>query len=209
MTTDYLISDGDYELYTTRLHSYIDKHCIVRDKMMPGKAPGTYYTWMFYLRRGLFNVDFMENLSKAFLYHLEREIGLNHDIQVSGLETAATPMLTGMPIFLKSIYGLDVPSFVVRKDTKEYGLLNDIEGIVHDRPVLLCDDLCNSSASLSVAFEVLLSKGISILPYAFVIVNKYNKGIHDREYTDMYLPKGFKIISLFGLDDFGLSNPSH
>lgn len=188
---------------------YIDKCCIVRNRAMPGKSPGSTYSWMFYLRRGLFNPEFLSAVGQLFYYKMQREVG-HLNFQLAGLETAATPMLAGIPLVGRAM-GIHTNAFVVRKERKQYGLENWIEGIPCDLPTMIIDDLCNSTASMAKCRSVLQVHGIPVLPYAFSIVNKYNKQTHDaaRETTDMYLPSDIKVLSLFTLDDFNLTNPSH
>jgi hypothetical protein len=59
--------------------------------------------------------------------------------------------------------------------------------------------------------KVLHAENIPVANVAFTIVNKSNKKVHDeaRLRSDMYLPKEVTVVSLFDLDDFDLSNPSH
>lgn len=191
------------------VHHYINEHCIVRNTRMPGKKPGTTNTWMFYLRRGLFNHRFISAVGQLFYYTVNERIG-HSNFQITGLETAATPMLASFPL-IGALYDYDINAFVVRKTRKEYGLMNIIEGIPNDKPAMIMDDLCNSSASMASCYRVLLSESIEVLPYAFSLVNKVNPGIHDayREKHDMYLPKDIEVLSLFNMTDFNLYNPSH
>ena len=206
----YKVADEEYNTLRAWTREYIDKYCIVRDTKMPGKAKGSTYIWMFYLRRGLFNPRFLTAISLMFLYRAEREISVNFDFQISGLETAATPMLASIPL-VAMVRGISINSFVVRKDRKEYGLLNQLEGIPNDKPVVMLDDLCNSSWSLATCGHLLQQEQLTLAATAFTIVNKSNKGVHSEErlHSDMYLPKEIKVISLFDLDDFNLDNPSH
>lgn len=190
---------------------YIDEVCIIRGHAMRGKMPGTVYTKMFYLRRGLFNPDFARSISLLFLAKIEKEIG-HFNFQLTGLETGATPLLSSIPLVAKS-YNIDINSFSVRKQRKSYGLLNWLEGIPNSKPILLIDDLCNSSASMSTAYNTIQvhHPDLQFMNNAFAIVNKVNKGVHEkkREETDMYLPETIKMLYLYDMDDFGLTNPSH
>jgi len=205
----YRVSDQQYYDLKQWVHQYIDTRCIVRNTKMPSKQPGRYYTWMFYLRRGLFNHQFQSAVSQMFIYQMERQ-DVMLDFQLSGLETAATPLLVGIPLIAR-VYGDDINAFVVRKDKKQYGLLNTIEGVPNTKLTIMVDDLCNSSASLGRCFNELVSLHIPVASKAFTIVNKSNKDIHDeqRHHSDMYLPSNVEVISLFTLDDFNLNNPSH
>ena len=206
----YRVSDQQYAEMREWVRNYINANCIVRDVNIPGKVPGTTYSWMFYLRRGLFNAMFSSAIAQMFLYKVEREIDPTFNIQLSGLETAATPMLSSIPIVWKA-FGVNVNAFVVRKEQKEYGLKNWIEGYATDQPVLMIDDLCNSGSSLARCHQILSNMNADFIPYCLTIVNKSNKGVHSKQRlaSDIYLPKNFKVISLFDLDDFDLTNPSH
>lgn len=206
---NYRISDEEYATCRESVRNYINRYCIVRDTRMPGKLPGTWYDWIFYLRRGLFTPDFNIAVAKMFIYRLER-IDPDFNFQITGLETAATPMLAAIPLVAK-LYGIDLNAFVVRKHRKEYGLLNVFEGRPNQRPALILDDLCNSGRSMAQCYNVLDSEGMAVYPVAFSIVNKSNFGVHSEErlVSDMHLPKGITVLSLFTLDDFGLGNPSH
>jgi orotate phosphoribosyltransferase len=176
---------------------------------MPAKKKGDTYTWMFYLRNGLFNAEFLINVGQMFIYKMER-IDPTFNFQISGLETAATPMLTSIPMVAK-VMGIDINAFVVRKDRKEYGLLNMLEGIPNNKMVVMVDDLCNSGNSMAICLKRLHAEGLTVANTAFTLVNKSNKDVHDEQRlaSDMYLPPEIKVVSLFTLDDFDLSNPSH
>lgn len=205
-----ILTEKQYEHYEKITHDFIQKHCIVKQKM-PGKLPGTTYTWMFYLRNGLFNADFLHCVSEMMLYKLYNEIG-DFRFQICGAETAGTPLAASLPLVAKS-HGIQIGSFVVRKEQKTYGLKNWHEGMVfQDIPYVLVDDLCNSSMSLKHADNICRNHlKIPTSNIAIVLVNKVNKKVHseERAKTDMYLPKEVKVLSLFDLDSFDLSNPSH
>jgi orotate phosphoribosyltransferase len=192
------------------VHGYIDEHCIVRRPGgLPGKKPGTVYSWMFYLRRGLFNHRFNSAVAQLFWYKVDERIG-HGNFQLTGLETAAAPMLAAFPI-IGNLYDYDVNAFIVRKERKEYGLQNMIEGLPNNKPAMIIDDLCNSSTSMARCYKHLLFEKIEVFPFAFALVNKVNPGTHDpiREKSDMYLPKSIEVLSLFNISEFRLYNPSH
>jgi hypothetical protein len=138
----------DYNEYD-ELHfwtkNYIEKNCLIRNRVMPGKIPGTTYTWIFYLRNGLFNHEFLSAVSQMFIHKVKHEIG-QFNFQISGLETGSTPLLAGIPLIAR-VFDLNINSFSIRKEQKTYGLLNWIEGMPNEKPVMLIDDLCNSSIS--------------------------------------------------------------
>jgi orotate phosphoribosyltransferase len=178
---------------------------------MPGKLPGTTYNWIFYLRNGLFNPDFLHCVSEMMLFKLYKELG-NYNFQICGAETAGTPLAASIPLVAKA-HQIPMSGFVVRKEQKEYGLKNWHEGMAFkDIPYVVVDDLCNSSRSLAHADNICRNT-LGIVPsnVAIVIVNKVNKKVHseERAVTDMYTSKDVKVLSLFDLDSFDLSDPSH
>lgn len=188
---------------------YIDNLCIYRvPKGQPpllGKAPNTWYTWQFYLRRGLFNQEFLYQTSKMFLHKCEKEFGCL-EFQICGMESASTPLLAGIPLVARE-YGLDINAFSVRKNKKEYGLMNWFEGRISDKPILMVDDICNSTNSLGKTLEILLRNNLfNVLDRAFVIVNKV-KGKHKSNRNDHALPKEIEMLYLYSLDDFNLTQP--
>tara|TARA_B100000085_G_C18524035_1_gene504917 strand:+ start:371 stop:1030 length:660 start_codon:yes stop_codon:yes gene_type:complete len=219
-----MIELKSYEASRKFLYDYIDRHCIVRGTPMKGKVPGTLYSWCFYLRRGLYNPEFNKHLAICFLYKIQEEIG-HFNFQLSGLETAATPICTSVPIYAKQLLDIDIHSFVFRKEPKAYALEEPWEGIVRkDLPILLCDDVANSTMSLKQASDWCRDYELEKMQYAFVLVNKVNRNYYDmglpedyygiedhelRQMHDMYLDKEVKIIYLFDMDDFNLRGASH
>ena len=214
-----LISDEEYVAFKNWMREYIDRYCIARagkeiDYLLHGKKPGEMYTWQFYLRRGLFDPVFLSVLSQMFIYKIEREIG-HFNFQLSGLETGSTPMLAAIPLVAKG-YGINLNSFVVRKEQKTYGLKNWIEGRpIMDKPVLLIDDMCNSSGSLSKAkwyCEHLPGDqpGLEVLKVVFTIVNKWSK-VSDKDSHENYTRQipDTKVIHFFNCDDWDLFTKSY
>ena len=204
-----LLSEEEYKKYESVLKEFIQNNCIEYGKF-PGKKEGTTYRWMFYLRRAMFDPDMLYCISEMMLYRIHQELN-TWNFQVCGAETAGTPLAASLPLMSK-FYGNPVTGFVVRKEQKKYGLRNWHEGIAYtEPPYVLVDDLCNSSESLNRADIICKEMGLTSTNLAIVIVNKVNKEIHSEERfrTDMYLPKETKVISLFDLNTFNLTGPSH
>lgn len=155
-------------------------------------------------------MDFMDCLADMFIYKVEREIG-HFNFQIAGLETASTPMLTGIPILSRK-YGININAFSIRKEPKEYGLKNWTEGIRDPNyPVLLVDDLCNSANSLLKAYDIISHLGMEPLNYSFTIVNKTNREDENKikfdKYFNHYGVNNMNFLYLYTLDDFGLNIP--
>jgi orotate phosphoribosyltransferase len=203
-----LLTQEQYNQKRLFVKNFINEFCIYRVKpgepKLPGKLPNTLYTWQFYLRRGLFNHEFLTAVSELFLQKVHEELN-TFDFQIAGLETASTPLLAGIPL-VAAKYGLDINAFSIRKNRKEYGLLNWIEGRVNNKPIMLIDDLCSSTASLDKAYKVLLSVNLTnILNRAFCVVNKKNVIDRNQPVVDKYLTEEIKVMYLYSLDDFNLT----
>ena len=209
-----LISDDEYKLFETWMCEYIDRHCIIRtgkeiDYKMPGKKPDTWYTWQFYLRRGLFDPVFLSVLSQMFIYKIEREIG-HFNFQLSGLETGSTPMLAAIPLVAKG-YGINLNSFVVRKEQKTYGIKNWIEGRPDkNKPIMLIDDICNSSMTMEKAKFICEQQEMEVMKVVFAIVNKWSK-YNDKDSFENHTRQipDTKVIHFFNCDDWDLFTKSY
>lgn len=203
-----ILTSDDYNAKWLFVRNYINEFCIYRVKpgepKLPGKLPNTWYAWQFYMRRGLFNAEFLSAISEMFLHKVYEDLQ-TFDFQITGLETASTPLLAGIPL-IAAKHGIDINAFSIRKNRKEYGLLNWIEGRVNEKPIMLIDDLCSSTASLRTAHSILTKLNLTkILDRAFCIVNKKNVLNRNEPATDIYLTKQIKIFYLYSLDDFNLT----
>lgn len=199
-----ILSPEDKEKLRIWVKDYIQSKCIIKvepgEPLMLGKSPGTKYAWQFYLRRGLFNPEFMEKVSLLFLDEIQEKIG-HFNFQLSGLETAATPLLIGIPATARK-FDIDIPAFSVRKTRKEYGKFNFFEGEVQkDLPVLLLDDLCNTGGSIRTAMNTIYAEEkLGFLNCALSIVGRYSDPL---AYEKRFM-KGFQVFSLFSWEEFGL-----
>ena len=203
---DNIITDSKYELLREQVHEFIQDHCIIRaepGRYMEGKLEGSRYTWVFYLRNGLYRTDFMSAITQMWMKKVSEEIG-HFDFQLSGLETASTPMIVGMPIYAQA-FGIKLSGFSIRKDQKTYAMKNWLEGGATEQPVMLLDDMSNSGHSLRKAYDILEWHGMETFKTAFTLVNKINHNVHkNNRDRDFMLPEDIKIMSLFNLDDFNL-----
>ena len=138
---------------------------------------------------------------------------------MAAIETSGTPIALGM---LYASQEFDVYKgltfFRVRKEYKEYGLKNVIEGrVTSRRPVLMVDDLVSSTESAYNAWwRMKNNEKMKISDYMFAIIQKHIKqndpgidkpmdytGTKDMVSEDTY---GIKTINLFYLDDFSVGD---
>jgi orotate phosphoribosyltransferase len=186
------------------LRDYINHACIYRVKpdepKLVGKARNTFYTWQFYLRRGLFNAKFLNMVGILFWYEYAEKYK-ETPFQVTGLETGATPILSAITM-TSHLFDIDVNVISTRAERKKYGLKNRFEGIIdYSLPVLIVDDMCNSKDTLLRCINHVAAEGLQVCEEGWVIVNKDMDGSHADH--DKYIGDGgFKVNSIFKISDF-------
>ena len=235
-----IIQEDEYKLFHEWITEYIADNCIFyqgksewsidtrEDKSyMPGKTNsipipdakfpnptsindphGDTYAWQFYLRRGCFDAVFNSVMAQMFIYKVEREIG-HFDFQLTGLETAATPMLSAIPLVARN-FGIELNSFVSKKEQKAYGVRNWVEGCpIPKLPVMIIDDLVSTSNSMRQA-RYITEKfvGLETMEWVFGIVNKHSKTQKSWNFNNSMthcdkMPDR-KILYLCDCDDFNL-----
>lgn len=154
---------------------------------LPAKQPGRRYTWCFYLRRCLYDVDFADSVARLLL-----ECRGLDGLQIGACEDAGVPLA----IALSARSGR--PMFTVKKAPKAYALGNRTEGRVRDMPVLLVDDLAGSQSTLRRAEHLLLSAGVEVAPWYLALVHK-----SVNTHAENYLQR--ELVTLFDCSDFRLS----
>lgn len=187
--------------YKDYIANYIAKHCLVQaDPTFFGKIPGTRYQSQFYMARALYNKEFMSFAADEFYKIIKENVG-DFDFQLAGRDWSSIPILSAFPILLEK-YNVHLNSFLIRSNIKTYGLHNYIEGIPNDKPVLIVDDVCNSSNSFQHCHKVLEFENLPTLPFIFAIVNKYRKDTYQNAMMeDRYLRNNIKPLSIVTGDD--------
>lgn len=185
---------------------FVNDYCIARvppgSKRLPSyqNQGSGYYTWQFYLRAALFNPDTLNVIVKDFLDKYQ-DIVLENKYQLCGVESASTPLLTGILLeaHKRSRY---MHGFSIRKERKPYGLMNWIEGLVLDAPAMLIDDLTSETHKTAIhAAHILDDHGIEMAPHFYAVVFKSR----DPERKIRLAGNQVTVGSLFDLNDFELS----
>jgi len=172
------------------LRSEIDHKAIYRcrpGETLPAKQPNYRYTWQFYLRRVLFDPDFVITAAEMLV-----DILPSRDVQIGACEDA------GVPLGLALAAQLGSPMITIKKSRKAYGLLNFTEGRFTGKPILLVDDLAGSQTTLRTAARTLMAFNIPVAAHYVTLLNK------TKESHDAYL-KNKHLISLFTCEDFALT----
>jgi hypothetical protein len=175
-------------------------------QLMFGKLAGTRYKSQYYMANVLYDISFMEVVSRQFFHIVQDTIG-HFDFQLTGRQWSSSPLLTSMPVFLKLNHGVDVHSFLIRSSRKTYGRNNFIEGTPNDKPVLIVDDLLNSQNGFVLCRDVLRYEKIPTLPYIFAVLNKYRSRYGDDALNyDRYMGKDFRCLYVVSGDDIDAIN---
>jgi len=186
------ISNASTEAKMAYLHNCIEHHAVYRvapgTRPIPGKRPNAYYTWQVYLRRCMFDPQFVFTAAELLVEKLP-----NKDVQICACEDA------GVVLGLAMATVLGTPMMSIKKSRKVYGLLNFCEGRPNGKPLLLVDDVAGSQGTLKAGVKVLEAFGLPIADEYATLINK-TIASHPESYIQQK-----ELISLFTLDDFAMS----
>lgn len=117
---------------------------------------------------------------------------------VGGLTLGADPVATAL-MHAAASRGLELDSFVVRKENKAHGLQRRVEGPeIAGRTVVAVEDTSTTGGSVLTAVEAIRDAGATVAAVA-VIVDR-DTGARERIEAE-----GLPYLSLYGLDDLGLN----
>ena len=141
--------------------AFIDHHCIFRSP--PGELVITSpdcatNAWQFYLPIAVLNQEFAERIGRLF-WEKYSEVG---PFQLCGCESGGSLLVSALQAVGKRL-GHDVPTFMIKKAAKSYGLGNWLEGVVHDDlSTMLIDDIVGSKKTMTAAARRLKEFGLKI-----------------------------------------------
>lgn len=175
----------------SEIATFIRENCIVKSKTNPymfGKMVGTRYNSIYHLSNLLYDQHMLATTLYDLADLISEKFPGEWDFQVAGREWSAIPLITGLQCHAS------IPGFMIRRERKTYGDHNIVEGRPYkDLPVLLVDDVANSTSSFVHCRKVCESLGLEVLPYAVAVLNKYTPEMegwtHDRY-------SGLEIISV-------------
>jgi len=189
------------------VRGYINNNCIARvapgSKELPSynNQGSGYYTWQFYLREAFFNPRILDIVVKDFLerHEVVLKTGL---IQLCGVESASTPLLTGITIATRN-RGYDVNVFSIRKEQKGYGKRNWLEGKVLDNKLsMMVDDLVSETHKTAIhAASILHNQGIPMYNQIYAMVYKTAKPENNKI---KLLGREVTVTHMFSLNNFDM-----
>lgn len=171
------------------------------EKPMKRKNAEGFSTWQFYLQRALLNPRFLAAASELFVTrHL---LTAKEPFQVAGVMSGAATLVAGIGLEAHR-RGLQLNTFMIRKDPKEYGLENVLEGTPLDLPVFLVDDLTSPNHhTMLKGLWALKTHQLRHTNQIFVIVDKRPRGAGNMQ--SIRHDFDGKVHGLFCLDDFDLT----
>lgn len=157
-------------------------------------SKGRPQNWLLDLRRVFMHRDTLEQIAAEFWRRFEHE----KPFQLAGMETAAIPLLTALMLSAPRNRGR-VNAFIIRKERKLSGLCNSVEGQITDEPIILLDDIINSSSSAEKARSVIRQAGSDVRRMFAIIDYQSNRGMRWRADNDI------EVTAMFTLADFDLN----
>jgi len=159
-----------------------------------------WYDWQFYLRAPLLQAKHLHFIAASF-WHYNAKHFRAAPFQIAGTEQAALPIITAIVMTAPA----PLHAFSIRKERKDYGKCNIIEGEPdRELPVMLIDDLTSiQHNSIWHAIRVIHRVGLRLYPRAFVVVFKGERFGSPRVLRTS--AGQVAIESLFTLSDFDLS----
>jgi hypothetical protein len=171
-----------------------------KQKFMFGKLPGARYTSQYYMHNCIYDPKFMEYVGDHFIELLKEEgIDLN-EVQLCAPAWSGLSILGSLQMYLNLKHDIQINGFMIREERKYYGRNNFEEGIPNKKPVLLVNDVGNSTGGLH-RCKVVCEKqlDLEVLGVAFTIVNKYGEKSSGSYKNDR--GSGQKLISVITRDD--------
>lgn len=147
--------------------------------------------WLFDFRAITLHANSLDTIAELFWEFFSDK----RPFQVGALESAGIAIVAAIVMKSKE-RGTPINGFFIRKSRKREGLMKQIEGTLTKDPVVLVDDLINTGTSFKKMLAALEESSLPIMSL-FTIVSFRSLAT----YTPLHAP----LISLFTLQDFGLS----
>ncbi len=119
---------------------------------------------------------------------------------VGGMAIGADP-ITASIITLAGQRDLPLAGFIVRKETKEHGKGQDVEGpVVPGQRVVIVEDVVTTGGSSVKAIEKVEAFGLTVVG-VIAIIDRLEGG------AEAFTSRGYKFQSLLTIEDFGIAAP--
>lgn len=167
---------------------------------IPGKAPGSTYSWQGYTRRATYNPHFANAIGLLFWDHFLPTFK-DRPFQLCACEPSGSPI--GMAIAaVGRRLGLKVNVFLARREAKSFGFGNWFDGhVLPGVPVLIVDDTAASAPFMGhAAARIQQRLGLPLHRNYFTILNKVGRGFDKKsQHTENYLDG--ELVALFTMNN--------
>lgn len=144
----------------------------------------------FNLKTTMLDPEGASLLSELILEILERE-GVR---TVGGLAMGAVPLVAS--VCAKSFPGYPVEAFFVRKQVKDHGIMEQVDGnLAEGAEVVLLEDVVTTGGSVMLAVEAARARGCTV-KFILAVVDRREGGRENLE------KQGLELVSLFAREDF-------
>jgi orotate phosphoribosyltransferase len=122
-------------------------------------------------------------------------------VAIGGTTLGADPIVTAVAL-ASHLSGRSIPAFIVRKESKDHGTKQNIEGpLVPDSKVVIVDDVCTTGGSLFHAIEAAEEAGCEVVK-VISLLDRMEGG------SDEMRKRGYDFASLLSATPEGMIEPS-
>jgi len=189
------------------VRNFINHRCIQRvpqgsKEIVSYENPNQYYDWQFYLREICLEPAALAFVAEQFCKTNAVRFK-EKPFQIACVEQAGNYLLTAI-LLGGATRGIPIHAFAVRKNYKDFGIGNIIEGRPDYRlPVMFIDDLTSPTHNTFWHFVRVLKRfKLSLYPWCFVLVRKQRRS-EPRQLATSF--GEVMIESLYCLDDFNMT----
>jgi orotate phosphoribosyltransferase len=182
--------------------NYINDKCFLRapegSAWLPRSSgkPG-FSRWMIYLRRAMYDPTIMAIIAADFFNRFGGVLQ-KREVQLAGVENSAVPLLCAFSMYAQQ-HKVPINIFSIRKDKKQHGAQNWVEGAVTKQTVLLVDDLTSQGhVTTNHALNVLAGYKLPVWPSTYSVIYKTRHPSRTITWQD----KTLSVSSMFCLLDF-------
>jgi orotate phosphoribosyltransferase len=130
---------------------------------------------------------------------------ISSKFQIVGMETSSIPLIVAIQQYALK-YDVELNGFSIRKNRKNYGLFNLINGTPKtDEPFVMVDDLLNSGATFNACLDTCMYEfNIETAGACYSIVDISPNAVKDEDYNVFYNGEYIQVRSLFKKTEFNL-----
>jgi hypothetical protein len=187
---------------------FIEHCCILRSPpgrlILTGGEAGI-AAWQFYLPVAMLDPEFGHRIGLLFWNEFADSFR-RQPFQLCGCESGGIPVACALQATAYDL-GLFVNVLEIKKAPKSYGLGNRIDGVIHDLPIMLVDDVVGTKKTMTAQAKRIVEFGLALYSPAFCIASC--KAPLPLRTGGEGPGSGISIKALFGPDEFTISHAGY